>query len=126
MTAKEMEKRIAELEAQNAGLLKRVEELQAAASVAKPSKSREQALAVQTILQKDGRITKEQLLKLNSKYPSDPIYYFKNILKGVVIRKDGIYFTPQALVKYEEEKAKAAPAAAAPGTGTTPAAQSAA
>jgi len=81
--------------------------LSAQTATAKPSKSREQAVAVQAILEKDGKITKEQLLKINPKYSSDPIYYYKNLLKGVVVKGDGAYWTAAAWAKHEEEKAKA-------------------
>jgi hypothetical protein len=80
--------------------------LSAQTATAKPSKSREQALQVKAILDEKGFVTKEELLKVNAKYPSDGIYYAKNLLKLEVIRKDGAYWTPAALAKHEEEKAK--------------------
>ena len=119
----ELEKENQKLKDQIAGLEKALAEAKAQTASAKPSKSREQAVAVQAILEKDGKITKEQLLKINPKYSSDPIYYYKNLLKGVVVKGEGAYWTAAAWAKHEEEKAKAeaanktapaAPAASAP------------
>src|SRR5579872_182270 len=106
-TAKELEKENATLRAQVEGLTKRVKELEELRAAARPSKSREQAEKVKAILDRDGKITKDQLLKINPKYSSDPIYYYKNLLKGVVVKGEGAYWTAAAWAKHEEEKAKA-------------------
>jgi len=107
---KELEKRIQELEAQNEGMKKRIAELEAQKSA--PSKSRQQAEAVAAILQKDGIITKEQLSQINPKYPSDGVYYFKNLLHGQCILVRGIgYMTPAAHSVWQAEQEKKAAAA---------------
>ena len=78
------QEQIAQLERENAllkeqveGLKKRVVELEGAK---KPSKSREQAEKTLEML-KAGPVTVAQLKTLNDKYPSDCIYYVRNILK---------------------------------------------
>lgn len=106
-TVKELEKENAALKEQVEGLTKRIKELEEQKATARPSKSRVQAEQVKAILDKAGFVTKEQLTHINEKYPSDPIYYAKNLLGVVVVRKDGVYFTPKALEAYEAEKAKA-------------------
>jgi peptidoglycan hydrolase CwlO-like protein len=57
----ELEKENAKLREQIAGLEKAMAEAKTTQASARPSKSREQAEAVRAILDKDGKITKEQL-----------------------------------------------------------------
>jgi len=61
------------------------------------SKSREQAKQALALLQ-GGSVTTDQLKQLNEKYPSDPIYYLRTILKVEVSkRKENgktVYFLP--------------------------------
>ena len=110
---KEMEKENAQLKEKIAGLEKALAEAKTIqASTGRPSKSRAQAEQVKAILDRDGKITKEQLTQINQKYPSDGIYYYKNLLKGVVIRQGQTYWTPEALMKAEEAKKAPAPAPA--------------
>lgn len=107
-TVKELEKENQKLREQVAGLEKRVQELQAQSVASRPSKSREQAEAVKAILDRDGKITKEQLTALNPKYPSDAVYYAKNMLKLDIRRAHGCYWTPVALEAYEAQLKKEA------------------
>ena len=84
MTPKEKQDKEQQLERENAllkeqvaGLTKRVKELEAA----KPaSKSRQQAEAALKMLE-SGPVTQAQLKTLNNKYPSDCVYYVRNLLK---------------------------------------------
>ncbi len=126
-TMKELEKENARLKEQVAGLEKRIQERQAQAGSSRPSKSREQAEAVKAILDKDGKITKEQLAQINPKYPSDGIYYAKNLLKLDVRRAHGCYWLPKALEAYEEQlkKEQEAKKAAAPKPAPAPPQQAA-
>lgn len=118
-TVKELEKENTKLKEQIAGLEKALADAKAQTATARPSKSREQAEQVKAILDKDGKITKEQLAQINPKYPSDGIYYAKNLLKLDVRRAHSCYWLPKALEAYEEqlkkeqEAKKNAPAAAA-------------
>ena len=104
---KELEKENAKLREQVEGLKKRVAELEAQKA---PSKSRQQAEEGLQMLQ-EGPVSKEQLAKLNPKYPSDVVYYIKNILKQPVVRYKGAYMLPQ---HYEILKAKEAESTPAP------------
>lgn len=126
-TMKELEKENARLKEQVAGLEKRIAEVQAQSQTSRPSKSREQAEQVKAILDKDGKITKEQLAQINPKYPSDGIYYAKNLLKLDVRRAHGCYWLPKALEAYEEQLKKEAEAkkAAAPVSKPAPTQQAA-
>lgn len=74
---KELEKENQRLRDQVAGLEKRVKELEGQKA---PSKSHQQAEAVAELL-KAGPVSKEQLVKINPKYPSDAVYYARTILK---------------------------------------------
>lgn len=96
---RELEKENAKLKEQIAGLQRRVQELE---SQKPASKSRQQAEEGLKMLQ-DGPVSKEQLAALNPKYPSDVVYYIRNILKQPVIRYKGAYMLPQ---HYEILKAK--------------------
>ena len=94
MTPKQMSaKEIKELVALNEQLTGRVKELEAtleanqkavasqtAATPAQPSKSRIQAEAALALL-KAGPVSTEQLKQINPKYPSDPIYFVRSVLK---------------------------------------------
>lgn len=72
-----LKQELAKKDEQIAGLTKRVEEL----DKQKPaSKSRQQALAALELL-KAGPVSQAQLKTLNEKYPSDPIFYVRSILK---------------------------------------------
>ena len=72
----ELAAKVAELEAQ----LKQVTDAAAAATVAGMPKGRSQALKAMELL-KAGPVTIEQLKAVNEKYPSDPIYYVRQLLK---------------------------------------------
>jgi hypothetical protein len=72
-----LKQELAKKDEQIAGLTKRVEEL----DKQKPaSKSRQQALQALELLNA-GPVSQAQLKALNDKYPSDPIYYVRSILK---------------------------------------------
>jgi len=57
-------------------------------------------------------------MEINPKYPSDPIYYARSILKVDIERYGGSYWTPEALKTYkaglEKEKTKKAAEAQPP------------
>lgn len=99
---KELAAENAKLKEQVAGLQKRIAELEAQQVSAAPSKSRQQAEAVKKVLDEKGVITKAELMQLNQKYPSDAIYYARSLLKVDVKRAHGAYWTPAALRTYEE------------------------
>jgi hypothetical protein len=105
---RELEKENAKLKEQIAGLQRRVQELE---SQKPASKSRQQAEAALELLKK-GPVSKEQLLKINPKYPSDCIYYVKNILKQPVVRHKNFYMLPEhyEVLKAKQEEEKAATA----------------
>ena len=99
MTPKQMTpKEIKEMIAQNEQLSARVKELeenlatlQSAPAAAQPSKSKVQAEQALALL-KAGPVTTAQLKEINGKYPSDPIYFVRTILKQRVVThrsKDG-------------------------------------
>ena len=81
--------------------------------------SRLQAEAALALL-KQGPVTKAQLVELNAKYPSDPIYYVRTLLhldvKSVKTKDGSVYMLPQHYAVYieglkqEEEARKAAEA----------------
>ena len=123
-TVKELEKENAKLKEQIAGLEKALAEAKTVQASARPSKSREQAEQVKAILDEKGVITKDELLKINPKYPSDGVYYAKNLLKLQIIRAHGCYWTPKALDAHEAvEKLKepdAKKATPAPSSAATP------
>ena len=110
------------LREQNAGLTKRLEELQQQKKQDKPSKSRLQAEAALKMLQ-EGPVSKEQLIGLNAKYPSDPIYYVRTLLhqdvKSVKGKNGSVYLLPEHYAVYmegvrkEQEATKAAEVEAA-------------
>jgi cell division septum initiation protein DivIVA len=90
-----------ELEVENEQLTARVKELEeelerskqavAAPAPVQPSKSKQQAEAALKLLQA-GPVTTAQLKEINPKYPSDPIYWIRSILKMKVVThrsKDG-------------------------------------
>ena len=113
MTPKEEKEKIANLEKELAkvieqrdGLAKRVAELESA----KPaSKSRQQALAALEML-KAGPVSQAQLKTLNDKYPSDPIYYVRSLLKldvkTVRTAAGSVYMLPDQFATYTEGLAK--------------------
>lgn len=74
---KELEKENQRLRDQLAGLERRVKELEGQKA---PSKSHQQAEAVAELL-KAGPVSKDQLVKINPKYPSDAVYYCRQLLK---------------------------------------------
>jgi|SRR5215467_4146760 len=108
---------IAQLKQDNAKLQEQVDSLKkrlAEMEAAKPkSKSRQQAEQGLEML-KAGPVTKEQFAKLNSKYPSDVVYYIKTMLKidvkTVRTANGSVYMLPDQFQKYQEglasEKAK--------------------
>jgi hypothetical protein len=108
---------IAQLKQENATLQEQVDSLKKRLTemeVAKPkSKSRQQAEQGLEML-KAGPVTKEQFAKLNPKYPSDVVYYIKNILKidvkTVRTANGSVYMLSDQFQKYQEglatEKAK--------------------
>jgi hypothetical protein len=93
-----------ELQAENATLKARVAELEQklelsekiaktleSAPAASASKSRVQAEAALELL-KAGPVTTEQLKAINPKYPHDPVYFVRSVLKQAVVThrsKDG-------------------------------------
>lgn len=80
--------RVKELEAANEALNAQVKELSekpvAPAPPPQPSKSKMQAEAALALL-KQGPVTSEMLKEINPKYPSDPIYFVRTILKQPVV-----------------------------------------
>jgi len=113
MTPKEEKERIAHLEKelqkvteQRDGLAKRVAELE---SQKPPSKSKQMAMATLHLLEQ-GPVGVDQLAKINPKYPSDPIYYVRTLLKKDVklVRKAGgnVYMLPEHHQVYVEGLAK--------------------
>ena len=100
-SVKEMERENLKLKEQVAGLQKRIAELEAQKASATPSKSRQQAEAVADLLSKNGIVSKKELMEINPKYPSDPVYYARSILKVDIERFQGSYFTPEALKTYK-------------------------
>ncbi len=121
---KELAVENAKLKEQVAGLQKRIAELEAQKAAAKSSKSRDQAEAVAQLLSKNGVISKDELRKINPKYPSDPVYYARSILKLNIERFQGSYWSPEALKTYKEglEKEKKAKQPKAPTPQPQPAA----
>lgn len=75
--------RIAELEAQVTLLTEQLSS-KTTNPIAKASKSRQQAEAVYALLTQ-GPVTMDQLKVINEKYPSDPIYFARTILKVNVV-----------------------------------------
>lgn len=86
-----------ELQAENATLKARVAELEEkltlsekiattiqSAPVAQPSKSKQQAEAALELLRK-GPVTTDMLKAINERYPSDPIFFIRSVLKQQVI-----------------------------------------
>jgi hypothetical protein len=97
--------RIKELEEKLAVSEKIAATLQTAPAV-QPSKSRQQAEKVLALL-KAGPVTVDQLKTINSKYPSDPVYFLRSILKQEVVthrQKDGktSYSLPDASTQKED------------------------
>lgn len=123
MSTKELQKRVAELESENSQLksdlasaLKLAEDAKSAAPVQEKSKSRVQAEQAFALLQK-GPVTIADLKGINEKYPSDPIYFVRTILKQTVVTakaKEGktTYSLPGAAPATEEVKKEVAPATA--------------
>jgi hypothetical protein len=107
---RELEKENQKLREQIAGLQHRVKELEETKAASAPSKSRLQAEAVKAILDKDQLITREQLAQINPKYPSDPVYYFRQHFKETIITlktaSGTVYMTMSAHQKYLEGKKK--------------------
>jgi hypothetical protein len=111
----QLKKENAKLQEQLAGLTKRIGELEQQ----KPaSKSRQMAVATLHLLEQ-GPVGIDALAKINPKYPSDAIYYVRNILKRDVklVRKAGgnVYMLPEHFAVYTEglKKDKAAAEASA-------------
>src|SRR5258708_1283037 len=99
MTPKQLtSKEVKELVAANEQLIARVAELEAqleasnlSAPAPQPSKSKVQAERAIALL-KAGPVTTTQLKEINEKYPSDPIYFVRTLLKQRVVThrsKDG-------------------------------------
>ena len=105
----ELEKENPVLKEQNAGLLKRVQELEALKKEQKPSKSRIMAEESLKLLQA-GPVTMEQLAKIKAKYPSDCVYYVKTILKINVERvktdAGNVYMLAADALRYQAEQAQ--------------------
>ena len=72
--------RVKELEAKLEASEKSVAHMQAAPTPAQPSKSRIQAEKALELL-RQGPVTTAQLKAVNEKYPSDCIYFVRNVLK---------------------------------------------
>jgi cell division septum initiation protein DivIVA len=91
---------------QLAGLTKRITELESAKA---PSKSKQMALATLHLLEQ-GPVGVDALAKINPKYPSDPIYYVRTLLKKDVklVRRAGgnVYMLPEHHQVYVEGLAK--------------------
>jgi hypothetical protein len=126
-----LEKENSLLREQNAGLTKRLEELHQQKKQEKPSKSRLQAEAALKMLQ-EGPVSKEQLLTLNQKYPSDAIYYVRTLLhqdvKTVKTKTGSVYMLPEQHAIYmegvkREQEQQAAEAAVAAVSQEAPQAQ---
>jgi hypothetical protein len=105
----QLEKELATSKERETGLLKRVEELESKQKEQKPSKSRLQAEQTLELL-RQGPVTIDQLQKINPKYPSDPIYYVKTILKINVERvkteTGSVYMLAAAAQAYREDQQK--------------------
>lgn len=114
-----------QLQAENEQQAARIKELEAAlqaktdelakaqaAPVAAVSKGRQQAQKAKELLEANASVTLVQLAEINSKYPSDPIYYARTIL-GLNVKTSKVKGgkTTYSLVK---ETPAAAPAPSAP------------
>ncbi|HMK21439.1 MAG TPA: hypothetical protein VK466_03845, partial [Terriglobales bacterium] len=114
-----LEKELAKVSEQRDGLLKRVAELEQTKPASKSRQQAEQALA----MLKQGPVSHAQLKELNPKYPSDPIYYVRTMLKvdvkTVRTASGSVYMTAEHFQKYQEglaeekKRTEAAKAAAA-------------
>ena len=114
MNAKEqitqLEKENAQLKEQVAGLVKALEEAKTVKATTGKGKSHSQAQKALEMLTEAGAagITTEQLAPLNEKYPSDPIYYVRSLLKKTIVRQNKRYylaeFAPKETPKAEEPK----------------------
>ena len=77
----ELQARLLELEQENEALKKQVAELTAkSAKAPKASKGKQQAEALLALFKEKGEVSKEDLVKINEKYPSDAIYHARTIL----------------------------------------------
>jgi FtsZ-binding cell division protein ZapB len=112
----QLEQENQQLKDQVSGLQKRLEELKEQKKQDKPSKSRLQAEAALALL-KQGPVTKAQLVELNAKYPSDPIYYVRTLLhldvKSVKTKDGSVYMLPEHHAVYVEGVRREEEAAAA-------------
>jgi hypothetical protein len=98
----QLEKENAQLKEQLAGAAKRIEELDRQ----KPaSKSRMQATALLDLLE-SGPVGMDKLASLNAKYPSDPVYYARTLLKADIklVRRPGgnVYMLGRDFATYME------------------------
>ena len=104
----QLKKELAQKDEQIQGLLNKLKE-QDERGISKPSKSRLQAEAALALLQK-GPVTVEQLKALNSKYPSDAVYYVRTVLKQDVktvrTAAGSVYMLPQHHQVYMDGLAK--------------------
>ena len=104
----QLEKELAASKEREAGLLKRVQELEALKKTERPSKSRLQAEETLKLLQA-GPVTMEQLAKINPKYNSDPIYFVRSVLKVAVERvktdAGNVYMLAAQAQAYRQEQA---------------------
>lgn len=83
----------------------------------KNSKSLEQATAAMELLTKNGVVTLPELAAINPKYPTDPVYHARQLLKASIVTARAangktVYFTPEAHAKFMEGQKKEAVAAA--------------
>jgi len=105
----QLEKEKAQLQEQVNGLLKRVHELEQARPKSKSRQQAEEGLKMLELAQMAG-VSKEQLAKLNPKYPSDVCYYIKNILKINVHRvktaAGSVYMLDRFFEAYQAAQAK--------------------
>lgn len=91
MSNKELQAQNAALTAEKAAMEQKIAELTAQLTAAQttipaatPSKSKQQAEQAWELLQK-GPVTIEQLRAINQKYPNDPIYFVRTVLKKEVV-----------------------------------------
>jgi len=105
----QLKKELAQKEEQIQGLLNKLKEQEERGIGKAKSKTRLQAEAAFELL-KQGPVTVGQLKPLNDKYPSDCIFYVRNILKvdvkTVRTAAGSVYMLPQHFVTYQEGQAK--------------------
>lgn len=120
----ENEQQAAKIKELEAALQAKTDELAKAqaAPVAAVSKGRQQAQKAKELLEANASVTLVQLAEINSKYPSDPIYYARTIL-GLNVKTSKVKGgkTTYSLVKETPAAPAPAPSAEAAQTEATPA-----